>query len=209
MTLKTLNVLMDKIDCVFIWAGDKMIDCRQLGRWNCSAALRIMFFFSSLCSFICVQVHLSFSLYLHPLFNSPTSLQYKFLCVLMWTVSYGCGALFLSTNAWRCNPYFTPMSSEQWGCTHIYDNRQIVEEYIDIKCTALLVVSLYLFCFKRSAVLSAFPFSFACSLSEKTGRSLPRSVFISATHTQIHTFLYISKCVRAAQWLVVLEQQNI
>lgn len=194
-------MLIEKIDCVFIWAGDKMIDCRQLGRWNCSAALRItkgLFF--SLCSFICVQLHLSFFLYLHPLFISPGSLQYKFLCELMWTLSFSCVPLFLFRNAPQQDPYFKLMRSEQWESTRVYDKGQVLEEYINIKCIALSVVSLCLFCFKRSAVLSAFhshstAFSFACTLCERTGCSLPQCVFISASHTQIHTFLCISKCV--------------
>lgn len=33
VTLRTLNMLIEKIDCVFTGAGDKIIDCRQLERW--------------------------------------------------------------------------------------------------------------------------------------------------------------------------------
>lgn len=39
---KPLNMLIEKIDLVLIWAGDKMIDCRQLWRWICSAALLLL-----------------------------------------------------------------------------------------------------------------------------------------------------------------------
>lgn len=33
VTLRALNMLIEKIDCVFTGAGDKIIDCRQLERW--------------------------------------------------------------------------------------------------------------------------------------------------------------------------------
>lgn len=33
VTLRSLNMLIEKIDCVFTGASDKIIDCRQLERW--------------------------------------------------------------------------------------------------------------------------------------------------------------------------------
>lgn len=120
-----------------------------------------------------------------------------FLCELMGTVCRG--TLFLLKNARQWDPYFKLMRSEQWESTCVYDNGQVLEEYIDIKCIALSVVSLYPF-FKRSAVLSAFhshgaAFSFACvkeqcALSLSFYLSLNVSLYLSLTPFCTKTSLY-------------------
>lgn len=140
--------------------------------------------FFPLCSFICVQLHLSFSLYLHPLFICPGSLQYKFLCELMWTVSDSCGPFFLLRNTWQCSPYFKLMRSEQCESTRVYDNRQVLEEYINIKCIVLKGQQSWVL-----STLTALPSHLhEHSVKEQDALSLSVSLYLPLTHKYTPSF---------------------
>lgn len=181
-------MLIEKIDCVFIWAGDKMIDCRQLGRWNCSAALRI-----------------TEGLFSPPLLPHLCTTPFVFLSVapspFHW--SFSVSREFSTVMGHFC-PLQTPggkifkLRSEQRESTCAYD------KWTGSWSVSPSVVLLYLFGFKKLSslefflALAALHFSFTCTRSERT-LSPSVCLHICLSYKKICTFLYTSKCVQGAQ----------
>lgn len=100
VTLKSLNMLIEKIGYMFIWAGDKMVDCREHGRWKCSAAPRLAgglfcsrFAPSSVYNSICLPLCISIS---------SGSLQYVSLCAAVNSFLHLQVTFFLTTYCLVC-----------------------------------------------------------------------------------------------------------
>lgn len=191
-------MLIEKIDCVFIWAGDKMIDCRQLGRWNCSAALRI-----------------TEGLFSPPLLPHLCTTPFVFLSVapspFHW--SFSVSREFSTVMGHFC-PLQTPggkifkLRSEQRESTCVYNNGQVLGVYRPLLCCCTFLV------LKSSAVLSSFSLSQHCTshlhVHAVKERSRPRCVCISASHIKKYApFCTQANVCREPKWVVVFEQQNI
>lgn len=186
-------MLIEKIDCVFIWAGDKMIDCRQLGRWNCSAALRITegLFSPPLLPHQCTTPFVFLSVAPSP-FHSSFSVSREFSTVM----DHFCPLQMPGGKIFK-------LMSEQRGSTCVYGNGQVLGVYYPLLCCFTFLV------LKSSAVLSSFSLSQHCTShlhvhpNAQMGGCVWTAEYIISLLYHHYCSCWVSASVIMMGWLVV------